>query len=137
MPTYFFNFVNSVITEDASKSVKSSDNGCDDVLENDNVNPIAYYDEELSKTFRKIQELLNLTLGDQKVNDEDDDTLLLLENLLLKAEYLLHMMGQYYKKVGVQEEKQQWKEIINLRFETMDHLQKRQKYITEVARVSS
>eukprot|EP00339_Tiarina_fusa_P007056 CAMPEP_0117022008 /NCGR_PEP_ID=MMETSP0472-20121206/16587_1 /TAXON_ID=693140 ORGANISM="Tiarina fusus, Strain LIS" /NCGR_SAMPLE_ID=MMETSP0472 /ASSEMBLY_ACC=CAM_ASM_000603 /LENGTH=88 /DNA_ID=CAMNT_0004727745 /DNA_START=58 /DNA_END=324 /DNA_ORIENTATION=- len=76
-------------------------------------NPMEFYDEELSRTFRQIQEMLDKDASNPR-----------LDNLFVTCRmYIQQMKAGCHKMKDRSEQKEQWQEIIKFRSDTFRVLQ--------------
>jgi hypothetical protein len=79
--------------------------------------PIEFYDEELSRTVRQIQQLL-LDNADNGCSRRSPDA------LFVSCRAYLQQMTHEAKHMRHRDEKKQWMEIIQFRSDTLGHLQR-------------
>ncbi|CAB9505594.1 expressed unknown protein [Seminavis robusta] len=87
--------------------------------------PLEFYDEELSRTIRQIQEgLLELEWPSPDAKTSQEDHLEKVDKLLTTADMFLQQIATEARAMQQGQEKTQWLEIVKFRRGTLNHLKK-------------
>jgi hypothetical protein len=114
MSTQFFHFMHPIDVDDES---------IDEVMTTKQ-DPIEHYDEQISLIFRQIQELLPLAEpGKGGADAGTDEAGHMLDELFARGATYLQQMHHVIVHETTGREQEQWKEIIEYRFVTFQHLQ--------------